>query len=178
VSVTTGVYAASEFPQSLAWQALSFLRCEWPFLFAGDSRLRTRPFGGDDTACVARTEGDVLLSYAEVLRITAVRAGRPVQLRGLSNVFTFPPYRGNGHASAIIETAGKFIDASDAEMAMLFCDDALVPFYRARGWQLCAASSVAAPGTAPATMARPGPALQVPLSGWLAAAPVLLDARW
>ena len=178
MTIATRSYSASELPQSLAWQALSFLRCEWPFLFAGDDRLRARPFGSDETVCAVRTDGDVLLSYAEVHPVTATRADAALRVLGLSNVFTFPPYRGEGHASAIMHAVGELINHSDAELAILFCESDLVAFYSARGWQLAPGGAIEAPGTAPATMVRPVRAPEAGLARWLAAAPVLLATRW
>jgi Acetyltransferase (GNAT) domain len=178
VTVTTQLYSDDTIPQTLTWQALSFLRCEWPFLFAGDNRLRTRPFGGQATTYVVQADGEVLLSYAEVLRVTAVRACEPARVLGLSNVFTFPPYRAEGHASAIMRAVAGVINTSDAELAILFCEKELEPFYAARGWRVAPVGSIQAPGTAPLTMARAGPALSTALDAWLSAAPVLLPARW
>jgi len=178
VTITTQVYSDDTIPQNLTWQALSFLRCEWPFLFTGTNRLRTRPVGGWGTTCVVQADGEVLLSYAEVLRLTAVRAGEPARVLGLSNVFTFPPYRREGHASAIMRAVADIIHDSDGELAILFCDEELAPFYGARGWQVAPAGSIQAPGTAPRTMACAGPALGTRLDTWLAAAPLVLDARW
>ncbi len=179
MTVATRVYSASELPQSLAWQALSFLRCEWPFLFTGDGRLQARPFGSDDAWCVARADGDVLLSYAEVLRVTATRADAAVRVLGLSNVFTFPPYRDEGHASAIMHAVAELIiNGSDAEVAILFCELDLVSFYSARGWQQPPEGSIVAPGTAPAIMVRPGRVKEGGLDRWLATAPVVLPVRW
>jgi Acetyltransferase (GNAT) domain len=178
VTVTTQLYPADTIPQSLTWQALSFLRCEWPFLFTGDNRLRTRPLGGPGTTYVVRADGKVLLSYAEVLRVTAIRASEPARVLGLSNVFTFPPYRGEGHASAIIRAVTGIISDSDAKLAILFCEKELEPFYAARGWQVAPVGSIEAPGTAPRTMTCAGPALGTALEAWLAAGPLILDARW
>jgi predicted acetyltransferase len=53
---------------------------------------------------------------------------------GLSNVFTFPPYRNEGHASQLVTAAGQQIDNSGADLAILFCESALEPFYSAHGW--------------------------------------------
>jgi hypothetical protein len=178
VTVTTQLYSGDLIPPVLAWQALSFMRCEWPFLFTGDNRLRARPADGPAATQVLRADGDVLLSYAEVLRITAVRAGSPVSVAGLSNVFTFPPYRGEGHASAIMRTVGELINDSDCELAILFCEKELVPFYAAFGWQLAAVGSIQVPGNAPAAMFRPSPGRATPLGASLAAAPLILDAAW
>jgi hypothetical protein len=178
VTASTRLYSSDKLPQGLAWQALSFLRCEWPFLFSGGNRLRSRPFGDGDTTCATRIEAEVLLSYAEVLQVKGTRAGTPVRILGLSNVFTSPPHRGEGHGSAIIQTVGELIDQSDAEVALLFCEDDLVPFYGARGWHSCPTGTVQAPGSAPATMAKPGPGLETGLMQWLVAAPLQLDSRW
>jgi hypothetical protein len=178
VTVTTQLYTDNTIPQSLTWQALSFLRCEWPFLFTGANRLRTQPVGGPGTTYVVQADGGVLLSYAEVLRVTAARAGEPARVLGLSNVFTFPPYRSEGHASAIIQAVAGLINGSDAELAILFCEKELEPFYAARGWQLAPAGSIQAPGTAPRTMASAGRVLGSRLDAWLAAVPLVLDARW
>jgi hypothetical protein len=178
VTITTQLYSDNTIPQSLTWQALSFLRCEWPFLFAGSGRLRTRPFGGPGTTYVVRADGEVLLSYAEVLRVGASRAGEPTRVLGLSNVFTFPPYRGEGHASAIMRAVAGLINDRDAELAILFCEKELAPFYAARGWHVAPVGSIQAPGSAPRTMACAGPALGTRLDAWLAAEPLILDARW
>ena len=118
---------------NLTWQALSFMRCEWPFLFSGDNRLRARTFESAVSHLV-RTDGDVLLSYADVVADQVTVAGEPISVLGLSNVFTFPPYRNEGHASEIVNAAGRQIDASGVNLALLFCEEWLEPFYRARGW--------------------------------------------
>ncbi len=178
MTASTRLYSGDTLPPGLAWQALSFMRCEWPFLFTGDNRLRARPVGGPAAAQVLRADGDVLLSYAEVLRVTAVRAGEPVRVAGLSNLFTFPPYRGEGHASAIMRAVGQLINDSESELAILFCEKELEPFYAARGWQLAAVGSIQATGRAPAAMVRAGPGRTTQLGAWLAAAPLHLAAQW
>jgi hypothetical protein len=178
VTVSTRLYSGAMLPQSLAWQALSFLRCEWPFLFTGPNRLRDRPFGDLRTTYVVRIDGEVLLSYAEVLSATGTRAGEPVNILGISNVFTFPPYRREGHASALMAAVGQVIGDSNAEVAILFCENELEPFYAARGWRVAAAGSIQTPGRAPRAMVRPGPARGArPLVG-ITAAPLKLDMQW
>jgi predicted N-acetyltransferase YhbS len=121
---------------------------------------------------------EVLLSYAEVLRVTAARDGEQVQVLGLSNVFTFPPYRNEGHASAIIRAVGEVVNERDAELAILFCERELQPFYAGRGWQVAPAGSIQAPVTAPCTMVSTGPDRAAQLAAWLSAAPVILGSRW
>jgi hypothetical protein len=178
VTVSTKPYFNGTLPQSLAWQAVSFLRCEWPFLFTGPNRLRDRPGCDLPTTHVVRVDGEVLLSYAEVVSATALRAGGPVSVLGLSNVFTFPPYRREGHASAIMAAVDNVISDSNAELAILFCDIELEPFYAERGWQVPPTGSIQTPGRPPRIMVRAGRAGAVPLAVGLTAPPVILDMQW
>jgi predicted N-acetyltransferase YhbS len=178
MTVSTQLYSGETLPRSFSWQALSFLRCEWPFLFTGANRLRSRPFGDLCARYVVRADGEVLFSYAEVLPVVGTRAGEPVSVLGLSNVFTFPPYRREGHASEMMRTVGELINACDAELAILFCEEQLEAFYAARGWQAAPPDSIRAPGTASRTMVRAGPAVGSEVAAWLAAAPVMLDAKF
>jgi predicted N-acetyltransferase YhbS len=178
MTVSTQLYAGETLPRSFTWQALSFLRCEWPFLFTGANRLRARPFGDLCATYVLRADGEVLFSYAEVLAVVGRRAGEPVSVLGLSNVFTFPPYRREGHASEMMHAVRDLINAGDAQLAILFCEENLQPFYARHGWQVMPGGSIQAPGTAPATMARAGRALGSQLDAWLAAAPLILASRW
>ncbi len=154
MTVATQNYAAGTLPAALVWQSLSFLRCEWPFLFGGDNRLRARPFGGPADSHLTRTDGEVLLSYADVVRAEATVGGRPVEVRGLSNVFTFPPYRREGHASAILDAARQLIETSDAHVGILFCEPELERFYSDHGWQRAPAGAIVSPSDAPLAMVR------------------------
>jgi GNAT superfamily N-acetyltransferase len=154
MTVATQNHAAGTLPAALVWQSLSFLRCEWPFLFGGDNRLRARPFGGPADSHLTRTDGEVLLSYADVVRAEATVGGRPVEVRGLSNVFTFPPYRGEGHASAILDAARQLIETSDAHVGILFCEPELETFYSDHGWQRAPAGTIVVPTDPPVAMVR------------------------
>jgi predicted N-acetyltransferase YhbS len=178
MTVATKNYAAGTLPASLVWQSLSFLRCEWPFLFGGDNRLRAQPFGGPADGHLARTDGEVLLSYADVVRAEATVGGRPVEVRGLSNVFTFPPYRGEGHASAILDAATKLIEDSDAHMAILFCELELETFYSGHGWQRAPAGSIVSPGDPPVAMVRESSPRGSQIIGSLGSVPLSLPYAW
>ncbi len=178
MTATTRIYPGGTLPQDLAWQSLSFLRCEWPFLFTGANRLRARPFGDPATMHIVRTEGEVLLSYADVVSAEAVMAGERVDVMGLSNVFTFPPYRGEGHASAIVAAAGRQIEETSADLALLFCEHDLVRFYSAHGWEQVPAGAVQSTSGAPVTMVRQGSAGEVVITTGLGSAPLILDTAW
>jgi predicted GNAT family N-acyltransferase len=171
-------------PPDLAWQSLSFLRCEWPFLFTGANRLRARPFGDPAVFHLARTDGEVLLSYADIVSAEASVATGRIDVLGLSNVFTFPPYRGEGHASAIVATAGQLIEESSADIAVLFCQAELVRFYSADGWEPTPPGIVQSASAAPVAMVRAasvrGAAISAGLTNadGLSVAPLVLDTAW
>jgi hypothetical protein len=152
VTAKIDIYQQGALPESLVWQSLSFMRCEWPWLFSGDGRLRASPFPA--SVHVACTDGPVLFSYAEVVETTALRDGKQIRVAGLSNVFTFPPYRREGHASKTVRAANSLIDDRDPDMAILFCEDELVPFYAALGWTAAPAGGIASAVDVPVAMVR------------------------
>ena len=178
MTAVTRSYPAGAMPESLTWQSLSLLRYEWPYLFRGDNRLRTRPFGGPDDDHLARTDGEVLLSYADVVRAEATRADRPIRIRGLSNVVTSRPYRGEGHASAVVAAACQLIDASEADLAVLFCESELARFYAARGWQPAPAGGIQCPTAAPVIMMRPASERGAEIVADLGHQPLTLPFAW
>ncbi len=171
-----GIFARGTLPEPLVWQSLSFMRCEWPWLFAGDGRLRSTPFPA--TAHLACTDEQVLLSYAETVDAVAVRAGRQIRVAGLSNVFTFPPYRNEGLASKIVRAAHSLIDERRPEMAILFCKDELVPFYSALGWIAAPAGAVTTGGEVPHAMVRRAASRGPDLIAGLRRTPIAVAAAW
>ena len=170
------IYQQGALPEALVWQSLSFMRCEWPWLFSGDGRLRASPFPA--SVHVACTDGPVLLSYAEVVETTALRDGKEIRVAGLSNVFTFAPYRREGHASKTVRVANSLIDERDPDMAILFCEDELVPFYAALGWTAAPGGGIASAADVPLAMVRQ-PALDGPdLIAGLRQSPVVVATAW
>lgn len=126
-------YQHDEFPSGLNWQAVSFMRIEWPFIDGGMLRetypAELRPV---HFAVVAK---DVLISYAGVIRMPVEHAGRRYRMYGLGNVLTYPSFRGMGHGRRVVEAATRYIETSDADVAALFCDPALEGFYARSGWE-------------------------------------------
>ena len=178
MAATTRIYPGGALPDYVRWQSLSFLRCEWPFMFTGANRLRARPFGEPAVAHLARTDGEVLLSYADIVRAEATLAADTVGVLGLSNVFTFPPYRAEGHGSAIVAAAGQVIEESGADLAILFCQHELTSFYVAHGWRPTCAGSIQSVSDAPVAMVRPGSARGAQISAGLSTVPLILDTAW
>jgi predicted N-acetyltransferase YhbS len=177
VAAEIRLYHSGTLPEALVWQSLSFMRCEWPWLFAGEGRLRNKPFPA--AVHLACTDGEVLLSYAEIVGATATQGSEQIPVAGLSNVFTFPPYRRAGLASKIVQAANSFLDKRHPEMAILFCEAELVRFYAALGWIAAPAGTItSAGGDAPRAMVRRPGASGAGLASGLLREPLTVPALW
>lgn len=101
---------------------------------------------GIDTSGRAWAEGDyrVLAWYdgewggiVEILQREIRVGGQPVLVGGVGGVMTLPHMRGRGLGKAAMQSAADFIcGALGADAGMLYCLDALVPYYAALGWQV------------------------------------------
>ena len=84
---------------------------------------------------VVGIEGDVILSYAGVVRQEIRHAGETFKTYGLSSVYTFPHYRGAGLGSRVVRRATDEIEwAGDGDVALLFTFPERVAFYERCGW--------------------------------------------
>ena len=129
------VFDHDAFPDALRWQAIAFLRVEWPFIFGGAARLQTHPYPlSMPQIHIAATEGDVLLSYATLVQFDQAQDGTRYRTLGLGNVFTFPPYRREGLGRQVIDTATRVLERSDADIGALLCERRFIPMYAAAGW--------------------------------------------
>ncbi len=130
-------YRHHEFPPHLNWQALSFMRVEWPFIFTGKDRLRKDTYDAAASPVhFAVCEGEVLISYAALIRTRLEHAGVTYKAYGLDNVFTFPSFRGEGHASRVVSAATEHaLKSGEADVAALFCEPGLREFYLGTGWE-------------------------------------------
>ena len=130
------IYPQTELPASLKWQALAFIKTEWPFVFSGEDQFLTEPCPPDqDPVHFVAAEGDSLIGYASIFRLDLSHAGKRYEIYAFGNMFTFPPYRKQGYGKRILEMATNFIRNSDVDAGILFCESNVVPFYRACGWQ-------------------------------------------
>jgi predicted GNAT family N-acyltransferase len=131
------VYPQAEMPAVYKWQAIAFMRTQWPSIFRHDSRFMAETYPPErNPVHFVVAEGDALVSYAAILRLTLIHAGKEFTAYGLGNMFTFPPYRGEGHGWRVLEAATGFIQQSDVDLAALLCDPALEAFYSAAGWSV------------------------------------------
>ena len=177
-------YPQGEFPAPLKWQAIAFMRVEWPFVFTGPGRLisETYPPALDPVHFVA-AEGDALISYAAILRLTLAHARTDYDVYGFGNMFTFPPYRREGHGQRVLECATAYIRNSDVDIAILFCDAHLEAFYARCGWE--AIRSPTYVGPADAQHEHPASKMMLFLSakgqaqrGAFEAEPLCVDDAW
>ena len=129
-------FTSAEFPEHLKWQAVSFLRVQWPDGFVGENRLRnwvTRE--ADHPIHIVLVEQDILISHTNVVWKYLNHNGETYKAYGLTGVFTFPSFRGQGCGSRVIAAGTAYIQASDADIAMLYCDERLRSLYAKQGWK-------------------------------------------
>jgi predicted GNAT family N-acyltransferase len=131
------VYQQADFPTVLKWQAIAFMRVEWPFIFTGPGKFTAETYPPAlHPVHFTATEGDALLSYAATLRLNLEHADQMYTSYGFGNMFTFPPYRHEGYGQQVLTLATDFIQQSDVDIAVLFCDPKLQQFYAGSGWQV------------------------------------------
>ena len=132
---TLTIYKQPEFPRVYNWQAIAFMRCEWPSIFQGDILYLSAPYPPDlEPVHFVMAEGDSLLSYASLMKLNIPHAGQDYTVYGFGNMLTFPPYRKQGYGRKILGAASDFIGQSDVDVAILFCDKSLESYYGSEGW--------------------------------------------
>ena len=130
------MYDEPSLPANIRWQAIDFVRIQWPGIFSGPNRLHPNLFPESARPLhFVVSEDDVLISYATVLSMQLDHAGSDFKVYGLANVLTYPSLRREGHGSRVVASATRYIEASDADVAALFCAPHRVPFYARQGWQ-------------------------------------------
>lgn len=142
------ITSQADFPAALRWQAIGFMRTEWPFIFRGRLEYMTETYDPEhDPVHFCVTEGESLLSYAAIMRVAIEQADARWSAYGLRNVFTFPPYRGRGHGRQVVTAASEYVRGSDVDLSILFCEPAMEPFYAACGWRTASGTTyLASPG--------------------------------
>ena len=128
-------FTSPTFPDILKWQAVSFLRVQWPDGFTGENRLRDWVTREDDHPVhIVLVEKDILISHTNVVWKYLEHDGVTYKAYGLTGMFTFPSFRSQGYGSQIIAAGTNYIQKSDADIAMLYCDESLRDLYANQGW--------------------------------------------
>ena len=128
-------FAQTDFPLVLKWQALAFMKVEWPSVFERQPFMSETYPAEHDPVHFAIVEADALISYTTVMRFKIRHAGEDFENCALGNVFTFPPYRRQGFGRKVVDAATAHINASSADVAILFCSPGKKPFYAASEWE-------------------------------------------
>jgi len=141
------VYRRPDLPRLIEQQVFDFGRIVWADGFRAEDRFRDRMHEvPDDTTHFVRAAGSLLVSHVQVIPIDVEgRQGRLV-VGGVSSVMTYPNFRGEGHASALLRRAAEHIASSRMDIGMLFCDSENVPFYERLGWDVLDAGRVIVAG--------------------------------
>ena len=129
------IYRQSEFPAIYKWQAIAFMRMEWTSIFYDDNLYMSETYPPESHPVhFVMSEGDTLVSYATLLKLEIAQAGIDYQIYGLGNLLTFPPYRKRGYGGQVLQAATEFVQQSDVDAGILFCDPLLESFYETKGW--------------------------------------------
>jgi aminoglycoside 2'-N-acetyltransferase I len=128
-------FTSEESPESLKWQAASFFRTLYPMGFVNENPLPDWVAQKEDHPIhIVLVEQGLLISHANVVWKYLVHAGETYKAYGLTGVFTHPSFRGQGYGSRVVDAGTERIRKSDADIAMLYCDESLMSFYASHGW--------------------------------------------
>lgn len=135
------VYLRHEIPPHLAHQIRSFVRLQWPGINTSAQLWNYVPEDNPSTHFLL-TAGELLVSHAAVRVRPVSHGGTTYQVAGLSTVFTYPDFRGQGHGQHIAAVATDHLSRSGADCAMLFCGERVAGLYRGLGWEHVAGARV------------------------------------
>ena len=132
---TLSIYEQKDFPSIYKWQAIAFMRCEWPSIFQGDILYLSETFPPEfNPVHFMMAEGESLLNYVTIMKRDISHAGQEYTIYGLGNMLTFAPYRKQGYGRKILHAATHYIYGSNVDVAILFCDKSLEKYYATEGW--------------------------------------------
>jgi aminoglycoside 2'-N-acetyltransferase I len=122
-------------PPLVACQIRDFIRITWFDAFQFDLRAPLMPDEWHPVHVVL-AEQDVVFSYAGVVWQMMQHDGETYKMYGLSSVFTYPAFRRKGYGAQVVEAASaRIAQDSAADIAVLFTDAHLAPFYAPGGWK-------------------------------------------
>jgi hypothetical protein len=129
------VYRQADFPSVYKWQAIAFMRMEWSSIFQGENLYMTEAYPPElEPVHFVLAEGETLLSYGSLLKLNLSHADLDYRIYGFGNMLTFPPFRRRGYGGEVLLAATTFVQESNVDAAILFCDPRLESFYASKGW--------------------------------------------
>lgn len=133
--VSVGTYDAHALPSDIRWQILSGLRCVWPEDYSQDHGPRGWICREEfHPVHIVLERGGFVLAHAVVMWKFLEHAGDRHKAYGLSMVFTFPDCQARGYGIEVVRAGTHYIENTDADVAMLYCEPRLVSFYARNGW--------------------------------------------
>jgi len=129
------MYASGELPREIEVQILAFMRIVWADIYAYENRFRSRLWQSPGAVHLVRSADDILVSHVKLQPITGRSAEGDVPIAGVGGVMTYPQFRGEGHATALLQRAAAYAEEDGFGTGMLFCSDDMVPFYGRLGWR-------------------------------------------
>jgi GNAT superfamily N-acetyltransferase len=135
VPIVDDMYAPEELPREIEVQILAFMRIVWSDTYADANRFRSRLWQMPGAVHLVRSAHDLLVSHVKLQPITGRSAAGDVPIAGVGGVITYPKFRGEGHATALLERAAAYAAANGFGTGMLFCSVDMVPFYERLGWR-------------------------------------------
>jgi len=113
------------------------MRVQWPSIFTGSRQFVADTYPPElNPVHFVAAEGELLISYASIIRLDLEHAGDIYKAYGFGNMLTFPSFRKKGFGGQILELATLHIKRSDVDIAILFCESKSESFYRKQGWEL------------------------------------------
>ena len=89
-----------------------------------------------DWTLISYKEGEIT-SFYNIIDRNVEMDGVEVRIAGVNNVITPKKYRGQGYGTKLLNETRDFIfDSMKAELGILLCADALIPFYERLNWYL------------------------------------------
>lgn len=126
-------YTPETLPAHLAHQRSAFIRMLWVdySVYSPDYSLTPDP---RTLFHEVYTQNDALVSSVSVIKTPITLGADTFTCYGIASVMTFPFWRGQGYAGALMDRANAFIHAQpDADVGLLWTE--VAPFYAQRGWQ-------------------------------------------
>lgn len=101
--------------------------------------IATLPFAGIEFSSpdlrVLIEDTDGIACHVGITRRAGTWNGRKLLIGGIGGVITRPDCRGRGYAGLALGAAIRTLkDERTAQAGLLFCEERMMPFYRARGW--------------------------------------------
>jgi predicted N-acetyltransferase YhbS len=135
VEIEDHTYLRPDLPRLIEQQVFDFGRIAWSDGSLPEDRFRDRMHEvPDDTKHFVRSAGSLLVSHVQVIPIRLGGRQEQLLIGGVSSVMTYPAFRGEGHASALLRLSAEHIEATGMALGMLFCDHDTIPFYERLGW--------------------------------------------